>query len=560
MRNSDLKIRIKFVFAFFIILFVLLLYSDYLIQIKGEKRFKELARKEHIYTLSVGTERGIIFDKDHNPFAINVKVPSVYAIPGKIKKPKEVARYLSKVLDIDYDKLLKRLTKKAYFVWVKRKIDPSKEAILLHKNIDGINFVEEYKRRYPHDTVGANIIGFVGIDNQGLAGAELEFDRYLRGKEGLIMGMKGPSGHPLPVDQKIVERPLSGYDILLTVDGVIQDIVDKELAKTCKAKGAKGGMVIVMNPFTFEILAMSSYPTFNPNKYASYPKQYWQNKAISFVFEPGSIFKVATLAALLEAHKVALDEKFNCKGYIEYKGHKFRDIHKHGIVGLKDVVKYSCNVGFIKMGTRFSNKEFYSYLTKFGFGQKTGISLPGEEFGMLRPPERWSKISIASISIGQEIGVTAIQMISLLSAVANGGNLFKPLILKEIRDKEKKVRKYIRPKLKRRIFSKTTAERIAGLLKGVTEKRGTGVLAAIPGFTVYGKTGTAQKAKKGGGGYEKGKYMSSFMGYVEGKDKKPLFAMIVVIDEPKGDYYGGLVAAPLFKKISERILKHMLIF
>ncbi len=559
-RDLDFKLRVKFIFVFFVLLFAVLIYSDYTIQVKEQKRYKELAKKEHTFTLSIGTERGIIYDRDHNTLAVNIKLPSVYAIPGKIKSPEETARYLSKLLGVDYDALLKRFKKKSYFVWVKRKINPDKKAVLLKKNIDGIDFIEEYKRLYPHDTIGANLIGFVGIDNQGLYGAELEFDRYLRGKNGLIMGIRGPSGHPLPIEQKVIEKPLPGYDILLTIDEVIQGIADEELAKACKKRKAKGGMVIVMNPFTFEILAMSSYPTFNPNDYAVYPKEYWQNRAISYVFEPGSIFKVATLAALLEAHKVALSEKFTCKGYIEYNGHKFRDVHKHGTIDLKGVVKYSCNVGFIKMGTRFSDKEFYSYLTKFGFGQKTGISLPGEEKGMLRPPEKWSKISIASLSIGQEIGVTAIQMLSLLSAVANGGNLFKPLILKEVRDKEKKVRKYIRPKLRRRIFSKTTAERVAALLKGVTEKGGTGRLAAIPNFEVYGKTGTAQKAKKGGGGYEKGKYVSSFMGYVVGKNKKPLFAMIVVIDEPEGEYYGGLVSAPVFKTISEKILKYMMIY
>ncbi len=560
MKDSGFNRRIKAVTIFFVLLFLFLIYSDYKIQIKERLRYRELAKREHTYTLAVGTERGRILDKEKNPLAVNIKLPSVYAIPGKIEKPKEVARYLSRLLNIDYNILLKKFKKKAYFVWIKRKIDLNKKAILVKKNIKGIDFVEEYKRIYPHDTLGANLIGFVGIDNQGLYGAELEFDRYLKGKEGLIMGIRGPSGHPLPVEQRIIEKPLPGYDILLTIDEVIQGIVDEELAKTCKEKKAKGGMVIVMNPFTFEIMAISSFPTFNPNKYSNYPKESWQNRAISYVFEPGSIFKVATLSALLEAHKVSLHEKFNCKGFIEYNGHKFRDIHAHGITDLKGVVKYSCNVGFIKMGTRFSNEEFYSYLSKFGFGEKTGISLPGEEMGMLRAPNRWSKISIASISIGQEVGVTAIQMISLLSAVANGGNLFRPLILKEIMDRERRVRKYVRPKLKRKILSKTTANRVKELLKGVTEKGGTGVLAAIPGFSVYGKTGTAQKAKRGGGGYEKGKYVSSFMGFVEDKNGKPLFSMIVVIDEPEGDYYGGLVAAPLFKRIAVRILKYMMVF
>ncbi len=560
MKDPGFNRRIKAVTALFILLFLFLIYSDYRIQIEERLRYKELAKREHTYTLSVGTERGRILDRGKNPLAVNIKLPSVYAIPGKIERPEEVARYLSKLLDINYDTLLKKFRKRAYFVWIKRKIPLSKKAILIRKNIKGIDFVEEYKRIYPHDTLGANLIGFVGIDNQGLYGSELEFDRYLKGKEGLIMGIRGPSGHPLPVEQRIIEKPLPGYDILLTIDEVIQGIVDEELAKTCKEKKAKGGMVIVMNPFTFEIMAISSFPTFNPNRYGDYPKENWQNRAISYVFEPGSIFKVATLSALLEARKVSLHEKFNCKGFIEYNGHKFRDIHAHGITDLQGVVKYSCNVGFIKMGTRFSNEEFYSYLSKFGFGEKTGISLPGEEMGLLRPPNRWSKISIASISIGQEVGVTAIQMISLLSAVANGGNLFRPLILKEIMDKERRVRKYVRPKLKRKIFSKTTANRVKELLKGVTEKGGTGVLASIPGFSVYGKTGTAQKAKKGGGGYEKGKYVSSFMGFVEDKNGKPLFSMIVVIDEPQGDYYGGLVAAPLFKRIAIRILKYMMVF
>ncbi len=558
--NLEIKTRIKIVGIFFIFLFAILIYNDYLIQIKENKKYKNLAQKEHIYTLSIGTERGIIYDKDRNPLAVNIKLPSIYAIPGKIENPEKVAQILSKILDLNYKDTLKKLKKKAYFVWIKRKVPLNIWTKLERKKLTGIDYIEEYKRTYPHGRVGANLIGFVGIDNQGLYGAELEFDRYLRGKEGLIMGVRGPSGHPLPVDQRIIEKPLPGYDILLTIDEVIQGIADEELEKICKKKGAKGGIVIVMNPFTFEILAMSSYPSFDPNNYAAYPKEVWQNKAISYVFEPGSIFKVATLAALLDAHKVSLSEKFNCKGYIEYNGHKFRDIHTHGVVGLKDVVKYSCNVGFIKMGTRFKNEEFYNYLIKFGFGQKTGISLPGEESGMLRPPEKWSKISIASLSIGQEIGVTAIQMISFLSAVANGGNLLRPIILREVRDKGRKVRKYIRSKLKRKLFDKTIAKRISELLKGVTEKGGTGVLAAIPGFTVYGKTGTAQKAKKGGGGYAKGKYVSSFMGYVADKNERPLFAMIVVVDEPQGDYYGGLVAAPTFKRIAERILKHLMIF
>lgn len=560
MKDPNLNKRIKFVTAFFVLLFVILIYNDYLIQIKENKRYKELAEREHTFTISVSTERGIIYDRNDNPFAINVSVPSVYAIPGKIENKESTAKYLSELLKVDYNQLLRKFKKRVYFVWVKRKIDPKLKLILERKKIPGIGFIQEYKRFYPHDTIGANLIGFVGIDNQGLAGVELEFDRHLRGKSGLIMGVKGPSGHPLPMEQKIIERPLPGYNISLTIDEVIQSIVDNALSKTCKDKHAKGGIVIVMNPFTFEVIAMASYPAFDPNNYGAYPKQYWQNKAISYVFEPGSIFKVATLSLLIELKKINFSEKFNCKGYIDYQGHRFRDIHTHGVVNLKDVVKYSCNVGFITMAKRLEKKEFYDYIVKFGFGHKTNINLPGEEEGLLRPPDKWSKLSIASLSIGQEIGVTAIQMISFLNTIANGGNLFKPIILRSVKDKEQKVKKHISPKFRRRVISKDTALKVAELLRGVTEKDGTGKLAAIPNFTVYGKTGTAQKARKDGKGYEKDKYVSSFMGYVVDKNGRPLFSMIVVIDEPKGKYYGGLVAAPLFKTIAVKILKYMMIF
>jgi cell division protein FtsI/penicillin-binding protein 2 len=546
--------RIIFLFILFIIFYFLLIYRLYNIQVVQNNKFKKIAQQEHLTSFSIKGERGNIYDRNLKKLALNIEVESLFAIPSKIKKPREAAQKISSILDLKTKNILDKLSEKKSFVWIKRKLEDTEAKKIKNLNLEGLYFLNESKRYYPKKYLASNLMGFVGIDNQGLEGLEAFFDKDLKGLPGLVVLERDALGGKVPLSIKEPTTYQDGHSIVLTIDEVIQYITEEALDKAFQKSEAKAGIAIVVEPKTGEILAMANRPSYDPNYFNKYCRDFWRNRAVTDAYEPGSTFKVVTIATALEEKVTKLSDQFYCKGWIKYHGHIFHDIHIHGSQNLTDIVKNSCNVGVIQVGTRLDEKAFERSIRRFGFGALTEINLPGEVEGLVRNSKNWSKISLASISIGQEISVTPIQLIMAISAVANRGTLMKPMIVKEILDSEQNRVKVFKPKPIRQVVSVDTASTMTKILEEVVSN-GTGTRAKLSGYRVAGKTGTAQKFDFSIGKYSKDKYSSWFVGYVPAEN--PKIAILVLLDEPKGSYYGGTVAAPVFKEIASKVLPYL---
>ncbi|MFQ5561295.1 MAG: peptidoglycan D,D-transpeptidase FtsI family protein, partial [Nitrospinota bacterium] len=421
--------------------------------------------------------------------------------------------------------------------------------------LKGVHFAWEQRRFYPGRELAARTVGFVGIDNQGLAGLESHFDEIIRGTPEKRRVERDALGQV--IDTSVSGAKLKGNDVILTLDKVIQFIAEKELNNKIKETRAKGGVVIVMNPENGEILAMADNPQFNPNEYNKYHRSFWNNRAVSSVFEPGSTFKMFVAASALDSSVIHPEEVVFCEnGKYRVGDINVHEAHykKYGKLSLREVLAKSSNIGAIKIGERMSPDTFYAYLKKFGVGAKTGINLPGESRGLFKSPEKWSGSTRAAVSFGQEVSVTPIQLVTAVSSIANGGLLLKPLIVKEIVKNGEKVKSFEKTVV-RRVISKGSGKIMGDLLQNVVEN-GTGKRAQIPGYRVAGKTGTAQKALQHGRGYSKTKFISSFAGFVS-SDDVPILSMVVIIDEPQTEKYGGRVAAPVFKSIASQTLRYL---
>ncbi|MHC2994816.1 MAG: stage V sporulation protein D [Candidatus Atribacteria bacterium] len=554
MLSKEKRERITFLFIVFIVFYFLLVYRLYNIQIVQSDKFKEIARQEHLTSFSIEGERGNIYDRNLKKLAVNVNVQSLFAIPSKIKNPQETARLISLILNLETKEVFNKLNQKRSFVWIKRKLKDTEVAEIKKLNLDGLDFLDESKRYYPKKYLASNLLGFVGIDNQGLEGLELFFDKELKGLPGLVILERDASGGKIPLSIKEPTVHRDGKSIVLTIDEVIQYITEEALDKAFQKYKAKAGVAIVVKPKTGEILAMAVRPSYDPNYFDKLSQDLWRNRAITDAYEPGSTFKFVTIATALNERVAKLDDQFYCKGWMKYNGHIFHDIHQHGSQDLTDIVKNSCNVGVIQTGTRLDEKVFEKSIRRFGFGALTGINLPGEVNGLVRSSKDWSKISLASLSIGQEISVTPIQLIMAVSAIANRGTLMKPMIVKEILDSNQHRIKVYKPKPVRQVISVDIALTMTKILEQVVAD-GTGKRAKLAGYQAAGKTGTAQKFDFSIGKYSDDKYNSLFAGYVPAEN--PQISILVLLDQPKGSYYGGTVAAPVFKEIASKALPYL---
>jgi len=552
--SKEKKEHITLLFIVFVIFYFLLAYRLYNIQVLQEEKYKEIARREHLTSLSIDGERGNIYDRNLNKLASNVSTKSLFALPFKIKNPHDTAQKISSILNLKVDNVFNSLNQKKSFVWIKRKCEDCEVTDIGNLNIDGLHFLNENKRYYPNKYLASNMIGFVGIDNQGLEGLELVFDDILKSIPSLVILERDASGGKIPLSIKGSNKSKNGESIVLTIDKVIQYITEEALDRAFIKARAKAGIAIVVEPGTGEILAMAVRPTFDPNCYNDFPRDLWRNRAITDVYEPGSTFKVVTISSALEEKIAKLDDRFNCKGWIKYNGHIFHDIHIHHEQDLTDIVKNSCNIGVIQVGTRFNENTFEKYIRRFGFGALTDIELPGEIGGLVRSSKDWSKISLASLSIGQEISVTPLQLVMAASSIANKGTLMKPMIVKEILDSNLNKIKVFKPKPVRQVVSPDIALTMSKILEQVVVD-GTGKGATVPGYRVAGKTGTAQKFDLSLGKYSDDKYDSLFVGFVPVEN--PKLSILVLIDEPVGSYYGGTVAAPVFKEIVSKVLPYL---
>jgi len=526
----------------------------YLQIFKGEALAMKAERQVR-QVVEIEGERGVIYDRAQREVAVNIDIPSMYGIPYSIDDPQAIARKIAKVVDIHPDSLAKRLDNDSKFTWIRRRISPDIVDKITAMDLKGIGFIPETKRFYPKRELIGHILGFTNIDNRGIEGIEKYYDNILRGEEGTIILER--DARRRPVLTNTVNAPSKGNDLILTIDEVIQYIVEKELSIAVDEHRASSGVGIVMNPHTGEVLAMAVYPRFNPNTPDQYKPEQWRNRAITDIYEPGSTFKIVVASGILEEGLISPNEIVHDGSGVMVlnSGGVLHDVHPtNRPMTFKDVIAHSSNIGTAKMGLRLGKERLYHYAKAFGFGEKTGIDLPGESRGIIRDPSTWSGRSLVTISIGQEIGVTPIQLINAMSAIANGGWLVRPHIVSEIRDRNGLAKK-INPEIIRRVLSKETSRKMTEILKEVVSREGTGKLAAMSGFSVAGKTGTAQKIDPETGRYSRDRYISSFVGFVPADS--PEIAILVIVDEPKGIAWGGSVAAPVFKRIAEQTLQYL---
>ncbi|MCM8770759.1 MAG: penicillin-binding protein 2 [Candidatus Omnitrophica bacterium] len=512
-----------------------------------------LAAKQHSLFIELPAQRGIIFDARMRPLAINIAADSLYALPREIKDKEKVINQLLPILNTNYEFLKDRLYRNKSFIWLARKLTPQQVEQIRALKIKGLGFLRENKRAYPNGYLASHIIGFVGIDNQGLEGLELFYEHYLKGSAGWASFLKDARQNRLNIGQPMFP-PKNGLDIVLTIDEVIQYIAERELEKAFRQSNAKGASVIVMDPYTGRILALANRPSFDLNYAFLASRDAIRNRAICDLFEPGSVFKIVTASAALEEKKVMEEDKFFCEnGSYRLANHTLSDHKPHGWLTFKEVIEQSSNIGVTKIAQMLGPEVVYRYARLFGFGKNLGIDLPGEADGLIKETKFWSKTSIAAIPMGQEVGVTALQLATAIAAIANGGYLMKPYIVKRIQDRQQGIIKENRPLVIRRVISVDTAERMKILLRGVVEN-GTGKLAKLTEFSAAGKTGTAQKLEADGT-YSHRKFVASFVGFAPCEE--PLITIAVVIDEPHPYYFGGVVASPVFKNIAEDVLRYL---
>jgi cell division protein FtsI (penicillin-binding protein 3) len=526
----------------------------YYLQIVKHDELLQKANKQYDRTYLFRPERGSIYDRYHRLLVGNIEKNSVFVDPGLVRDTSHLSKTLADILEIEKKHLSNKIASEKNFVWVKRKISPEKAKRIKDMGLAGVGLTKEEERVYPEKDLAAHILGFVGMDQQGLAGIEFFYDELLGEKSFRQKEQHDAFGRRLYLREELLQALPNGKDIVLSIDRTIQYIVEKELRLQVHRLKANAGVAIIMDPSTGELLALAVQPSFNPSCYNDYTPKKRRNKAISDIYEPGSTFKLIPLSAVIEESLVSPEDKFYCGNGIAHFGRMvIHDIHPYGWLSLRDVISLSSNIGTIQLSQKLGNNHFYQYIKKFGFGTKTGIDLPGESSGIFRSLGNWSKSSLPAITIGHEIGVTPIQLLRAYAAIANGGHLVKPTIVREIIEKgqPKEAFSSWEP---RKILSNATCEKVTSILIQAVDK-GTGKKASLLNYTVAGKTGTAQKYDPNIGSYSNKRFIASFVGFVPAHRAKMI--ILVMIDEPHKEIWGGTAAAPVFKEIAKQVLRYM---
>jgi cell division protein FtsI (penicillin-binding protein 3) len=549
-----MRLRVLLVGLAFIALFVVIGVKAVHLQVYRSPWLAQKASSQYEQSLKSNGKRGTVYDRNLREMAITIDVTSIAVRPSRIGQPQHTAKALAKILKTDRLKILKKLKAKRPFVWIKRQANPKETAAVKALELAGIEFVPERKRFYPNKTLASQALGFTGLDGYGLEGIEFAYDRYLRGTDSNQMVYKDALGQVFDKRQSAASLN-TGHNIILTIDRTIQYIAESALEESVNEFSARSGMAIVMDPQTGAILAMAHVPLFNPNAYMDFNKELWRNRAITDPFEPGSTMKIFSAAAAIESGDIKAHDIFFCEnGAYKIGRNVVHDIKKHGWLSLQQIIKYSSNIGAVKISEKLGRKRLHAMYRKFGFGAKTGIDSPGETTGSLMPYKRWTTVDTGAISFGYGVAVSALQMVTAASAIANDGVLMKPYFVQAITDQNHEPLKQFQPQKVRRVISIQTARTVRAIMKTVTNEGGTGVNAALDGYTVCGKTGTARKLDENGI-YSKSKYMASFIGFTPAE--KPRLAIVVVIDEPQGAYYGGTVAAPVFRRVARETLHYL---
>ncbi len=492
-----LQARIALILIFFTLLFGVIIGRAYQLQVIDRDKLTGLIEQQYLKYVTIPPKRGTIYDRKNEELALSIEVDSLYARPGKIRDKEGLAKKLSPILQVGYRFVLDKLTSDRPFVWLMRRISPAQSQKIEDLKLEGIGFIEESKRFYPNKELASHVLGFAGIDTKGLEGLELAYDSYLRGEPGTVLVERDALGRNIYQHNIKQVNATKGHNLQLTIDTTVQYFVEKALDDGVTKSKAQAGIAIVMVPQTGEILALAVRPTFNPNNFWDFTPSHWRNRAVTDAYEPGSTFKVFLAASVLEEGIAKPHDIFYCEnGSYPLANRVIHDVHPYAWLTLTNVIKHSSNIGACKIAENLGREKFYSYIRKFGFGSKTGIELPGETSGLLTLPYRWSRVDLGNISFGQGLSISPIQLITAFSAIANDGVMMKPHLVKAIVNDQGEIIKEFPPEERENVVSQRTARQVTSILETVVEKGGTGENASIQGFSIAGKTGTAQKVDR----------------------------------------------------------------
>ena len=546
--------RAGYFFTLVALVFIALAGRLAFVQFVRGPELRERALEVRLRDVPVEARRGTIYDRQGRELAVSIDVDSVFAVPSQVRDREATAAALAEALDLAPDWVAERLGRETAFVWIKRKISAEQAATVRAAKLRGVKLTQASKRVYPKGTLACHLIGFAGIDSQGLEGIEYQYDSHLKGVPGWVSSEYDARGQEIPQAVHRYLEPRDGLSLVLTIDETIQYISERELEQAVVERGAKGGCILVMDPQTGEILALANYPYYDPNNYQAYDVANRRNGAVCDTYSPGSTFKPVTAAAALEEGVVSWDDHFFCGGSLQLPGARVRCWKDggHGSLSMLGVIENSCNVGFMNIAQRLGIEKFYDYVEAFGLTSKTNLDLPGEANGLIVPRAKAKSLDLGVMSFGQSLTVTPIQLLRATAAIANGGTLLQPHIVKELRTSEGVVVESFASDTRREVISAQTARELSAALESTVEN-GTGRRAFIPGFELAGKTGTAQKVVDGRVSSEL--HISSFVGFGPASD--PRVVALVVIDEPTGAIYGGQVAAPIFGTLMNDIYRYL---
>ncbi len=557
------RIRCAIVCLGFAALFSLFSFRLIYLQMIKHDEYAGLAAEKHVYKQAIYAERGAIFDANNEVLAHNVPGETIVADATHLNNVEATIALLADTLQLDRDELSEKLHGDRRYVVLKRQVAESQAVLFRQKlreqNLRGIYFERDSSRIYPNGSMLCHVLGFTDFDHKGIQGVESSMEEYLHGQDGYRYIEHNRAGQELVLYRGQERAPRNGYQVHLTVDLNLQNIVENEIDAAMREFTPQKATIILMRPQTGEILAMANRPAYDINLRADAKPEEMKNRAIIDMMEPGSTFKIVTAAAALNEHKVRPDTSIFCEnGLWNFGGRPLHDHKQYGELTVTDILVKSSNIGAAKLALSIGEQKFYEYIRRFGFGERTGIELPGEIPGVIRAPQSWSKISITRIPMGHEVGVTPLQMTVAMATIANGGKLITPRIVKSVTSEDGKTVSAFSPTILRQVISPETARQVGDALRGVVSDRGTAAAAAVPGFTISGKTGTAQKVDPKGG-YEQGKYVVSFSGFLPAEH--PEFVGLVVLDDahtktPEQNY-GGLVAGPIFSRVAEKAARYL---
>ncbi|MDI6795949.1 MAG: penicillin-binding protein 2 [Desulfatibacillaceae bacterium] len=551
--QKKMSTRLKLVSLFFALFMGVIIARAVHLQVLQHSFLSEAAQRQFVRQYETAPRRGVIYDAMHRELAVTLDVVSIAARPSRIAGKDEAALAIAAALGEEPARMIERLDNERPFVWLARNISPSLAERVRDLGIKGLEFTPSARRFYPNRTLAGQVMGFCGVDGHGLEGLEFRFDDELFGEFSRWTVLRDALGKSFAADRP-APLPKAGNDLVLTLDRTVQTITEDALAEAVEKNQGKSGLALVLVPQTGAILAMAQYPFMNPNDFSAAGSDQRRNRAVTDTYEPGSTTKIFMAAAALESGLVSAKDSFYCENGQFRVGRKtVKDVHPYDTLTLEGIITHSSNIGAIKVGQRIGRKTLYNTLKDFGFGARTGVDCPGEARGLLSAPETWSEIDAAAIAFGQGFAVTPLQLVAAVGALANDGLLMRPRLVQAVTDSRGRLVKSFAPEPVRQVVSASTAQKVLDMM-ALVNTDGTGSLARLEGYSSGGKTGTAQKVSNTGG-YAKGKYVASFVGVAP--MERPSIAVIVVVDEPRRSIYGGTVAGPAFKKISEKTLQYL---